>query len=323
MPHYASLDWPAGVTLYRGVRATAHRRVTLHQTLGCASRPRAFAIAQGRPASLGGLEELDIDARHPEDNCREALAPHDGALRDRDRRDHRHLQPAASSPESCSFTQNQYNSIKPIVDQSALGQLGGIFANNFMVVVRELIPVLGPAVFALSIYETARIVEVIAITNGDGVAAALGTLFLLPHTYLELPAYAIAVTESGYLVYAIAAGFSKGWAIFVRELRFLSRQHHSDRRRAHRRRDLRGNRDTDRGLDPSARSRPSRELGVPDLDSVRLGVRGGAVVLEKCEEGGARAGGQGSRGGEAPGGRVVRPGRPSPTADAGRKRYGR
>ncbi len=124
-------------------------------------------------------------------------------------------------PGEFSFTENQYNSIKPIVDQSALGQLGGIFANNFMVVLRELIPVLGPAVFALSIYETARIVEVIAITNGDGVAAALGTLFLLPHTYLELPAYAIAVTESGYLVYAIAAGFSKGWAIFVRELRFL------------------------------------------------------------------------------------------------------
>ncbi len=124
-------------------------------------------------------------------------------------------------PGEFSFTQNQYNSIKPIVDQSALGQLAGIFANNFMVVVRELIPVLGAAVFALSIYETARIVEVIAVTNGYGVGAALGTLFLLPHTYLELPAYAIAVTESAYLVYAIAAGFSRGWAIFVREIRFL------------------------------------------------------------------------------------------------------
>jgi len=124
-------------------------------------------------------------------------------------------------PGEFSFTQNQYNSIKPIVEQSALGQLADIFANNFMVVVRELIPVIGPAVFALSIYETARIVEVIAITNGDGVGAALGTLFLLPHTYLELPAYAIAVTESGYLVYSVATGFSRGWAIFVRELRFL------------------------------------------------------------------------------------------------------
>lgn len=124
-------------------------------------------------------------------------------------------------PGEFSFTQNQYNSIKPIVDQSAMGQLSGIFVNNFMVVIRELLPVLGPAVFALSIYETARIVEVIAITNGDGVGAALGTLFLLPHTYLELPAYAIAVTESGYLVYAVVAGFSRGWARFVRELRFL------------------------------------------------------------------------------------------------------
>ncbi len=124
-------------------------------------------------------------------------------------------------PGEFSFTQNQYNSIKPIINQSAVGQLAGIFVNNFMVVLRELVPVIGPAVFALSIYETARIVEVIAIANGDGVGAALGTLFLLPHTYLELPAYAIAVTESGYLVYAVAAGFSRGWARFVRELRFL------------------------------------------------------------------------------------------------------
>jgi len=124
-------------------------------------------------------------------------------------------------PGEYSFTQNQYNNIKPIVEQTSLGQLGGIFVNNFMVVIRELLPVIGPAVFALSIYETARIVEVIALTNRDGVAAALGTLFLLPHTYLELPAYAIAVTESGYLAYAIAVGFGRGWAVFVRELRFL------------------------------------------------------------------------------------------------------
>jgi hypothetical protein len=141
-------------------------------------------------------------------------------------------------PGEFSFTQSQYNSIKPLVNQSALGQLAGIFANNFMVVVRELIPVIGPVVFSLSIYETARIVEVIAISQGVGVGAALGTLFLLPHTYLELPAYAIAVTESGYLVYAIAAGFRKGWALFVRERR-------ADRRRADSRGDIRGHRDPD------------------------------------------------------------------------------
>jgi uncharacterized membrane protein SpoIIM required for sporulation len=124
-------------------------------------------------------------------------------------------------PGELSFTENQYNNIKPIVEQSAFGQISFIFTNNFMVVIRELIPILGLATFALSTYETARIVQVIAITSGYGVPAALGTLFLLPHTYLELPAYAIAVTESGYLVYAIATGFSRGWAVFVKELRFL------------------------------------------------------------------------------------------------------
>jgi uncharacterized membrane protein SpoIIM required for sporulation len=124
-------------------------------------------------------------------------------------------------PGELSFTEGQYNSIKPVTEQSALGQLSFIFTNNFMVVIRELIPVLGLATFVLTTYETARIIQVIAITSGDGVAAALGTLFLLPHTYLELPAYSIAVTESGYVVYAIAAGFRRGWAVFVKELRFL------------------------------------------------------------------------------------------------------
>ena len=124
-------------------------------------------------------------------------------------------------PGELSFTENQYNSIKSVAEQSAFGQISLIFTNNFMVAIRSMIPVLGPAAFVLTIYETARIVEVIAITSGDPVAAALGTLFLLPHTYLELPAYAIAVTESGYLVYAFAAGFRRGWAVFVRELRFL------------------------------------------------------------------------------------------------------
>ena len=51
-------------------------------------------------------------------------------------------------PGEFSFTQNQYNGIKSAVNQSALGQLAGIFANNFMVVMRELIPFIGPVVFS-------------------------------------------------------------------------------------------------------------------------------------------------------------------------------
>jgi len=125
-------------------------------------------------------------------------------------------------PGELASTQQQYNNIKPVLNQSAVGQVASIFANNFRVAILELIPVGGPTIFAISIYETARIVEVIGIANGEGLALALGSLFLLPSTWLELPAYAIAVTESGYLLYALSKGFRNGWGPFVKEIRFLA-----------------------------------------------------------------------------------------------------
>jgi len=125
------------------------------------------------------------------------------------------------APGEQAVFQSASNSLPPILKQTAMGQVASIFAQNFRVSINELIPAWGPTFFAFSMYVEARLIEVISINNGEGIGAALGTLFLLPHTYLELPAYAIAVTESGYLLYSIAAGFSRGWAIFVRELRFL------------------------------------------------------------------------------------------------------
>jgi hypothetical protein len=128
---------------------------------------------------------------------------------------------SAFFPGELAATQKQYNNIKPVLDQSALGQVASIFANNFRVAILELIPIGGPTIFAVSIYETARIVEVIGMNNGNGLVLALGTLFFLPSTWLELPAYVIAVAESGYLLYAIFAGLKHGWGAFVREVRFL------------------------------------------------------------------------------------------------------
>ena len=124
---------------------------------------------------------------------------------------------SAFFPGETSLYEKQYNNIKPTLDQSAAGQVMGIFTNNFRVAIAELIPVIGPIVFGFSIYETARIVEVIGIVNGLGVGAALGTLFFLPSTWLELPAYSIAVAESAYFVYAM----SRGVTGFLREARFL------------------------------------------------------------------------------------------------------
>ena len=117
--------------------------------------------------------------------------------------------------------ENQYNSIAPILNQSATGQVVGIFANNFRVATVELIPALGLAIFGLSLYETARIVEAIGVIKGVGVGFALANLFFLPSTWLELPAYAIAAAESVYLVHAAYIGFRRGWARSLKEIRFL------------------------------------------------------------------------------------------------------
>jgi uncharacterized membrane protein SpoIIM required for sporulation len=128
---------------------------------------------------------------------------------------------SAFLPSELATYQKQYNSTSAVLDQSAAGQVVGIFSNNFRVAIVELIPGLGLAIFGLSLYETARIVEVIAIVKNVGLGLALGDLFFLPSTWLELPAYAIAAAESVYLARGLYLGFKNGWAYFVRETRFL------------------------------------------------------------------------------------------------------
>ena len=101
-------------------------------------------------------------------------------------------------PSELSTYENQYNSLGPILNASATGQVSAIFANNFKVATVELVPVIGLAIFGLSLYETARVVEVIAVIKGVGVGFALANLFFLPSTWLELPAYAIAADRLSY-----------------------------------------------------------------------------------------------------------------------------
>jgi uncharacterized membrane protein SpoIIM required for sporulation len=128
---------------------------------------------------------------------------------------------SALSQSQLSAYENQYNSITPVLNQTASGQVGAIFANNLRVATLELVPIFGLGVFGLSLYETARIVQVIGIVQKHGVAISLATLFILPSTWLELPAYAIAAAESIYLTYGVFCLLSGRGAQFLRELRFL------------------------------------------------------------------------------------------------------
>jgi len=111
----------------------------------------------------------------------------------------------------------QYNSLGPVLNASAPGQVYAIFKNNYFVSVAELVPIAGPVIFGVSLYQTARIVEVIGIVKNVGSGFALADLFILPHTWLELPAYSIAAAESFYLTAAML-GLRGGRRGFVNEL---------------------------------------------------------------------------------------------------------
>jgi uncharacterized membrane protein SpoIIM required for sporulation len=124
-------------------------------------------------------------------------------------------------PGELSLYQEQYRNVGTILNAPAIGQVAAIFENNFRVALLETIPGLGIALFSFSLYETARIVQVISVEKSMPLAEGLANLFFLPSTWLELPAYSIAVTEGAYFLYAIYFGLRHGWARFRRELRFL------------------------------------------------------------------------------------------------------
>ena len=75
-----------------------------------------------------------------------------------------------------------------------------LFSNNFRIALFEFVPFLGWFFFGYSIYNTPLGPEVIGM--GVSLPGPLVTLSLLfqPHSWLELPAYAIATTQSFYLI---------------------------------------------------------------------------------------------------------------------------
>ena len=100
------------------------------------------------------------------------------------------------------------NQSKQIGDQfqgaSLAQQFWGIFVNNYGIALRELIPGFGLILFGLSLYATARILEVISVQDhASPLVVVLVLLLLFPHSWLELPAYAVATAESIFIVYAV------------------------------------------------------------------------------------------------------------------------
>jgi hypothetical protein len=81
-----------------------------------------------------------------------------------------------------------------------LGRAMFLFSNNFHIAAIEFIPLFGLYTFASVMYNTALAIDVIGIvSNIPGPFVTLSLLFE-PHTWLELPAYALATTQSLYLI---------------------------------------------------------------------------------------------------------------------------
>ncbi len=100
---------------------------------------------------------------------------------------------------------SQANHLSSQVNNSTSYQLlAQIFTNNFRIALIEMIPVVGAIFFAISIYATARVTQAIAgIDSAPVLLLVLLLLLIFPHSFIELPAYAVATAEGLYLFYAI------------------------------------------------------------------------------------------------------------------------
>jgi uncharacterized membrane protein SpoIIM required for sporulation len=79
-----------------------------------------------------------------------------------------------------------------------------IFANNARIAVVEFVPVLGTIVFAVSSFTTGQVLSATAATTGIPSPLLVFAVFSSPHSWLELPAYALAAAQSLLLIYAAA-----------------------------------------------------------------------------------------------------------------------
>lgn len=78
-----------------------------------------------------------------------------------------------------------------------------IFANNVRIAAVEFVPGVGWYLFYLATSATSQILSALSVSTGIPSSFILLTLFISPHAWVELLAYAIAVAESVLLVVAL------------------------------------------------------------------------------------------------------------------------
>jgi hypothetical protein len=125
----------------------------------------------------------------------------------------------AASPVSPAQVQ-QYNStlnnLGHVRAEAYLPRAVSIMSNNLEIATIEIIPVLGVFFFLLSMYQTGFVVSILGATGSTHVPGVLVafSLMLLPHFWLETPAYSIAVSQGTILL----VSFFAGWRYAKKEL---------------------------------------------------------------------------------------------------------
>lgn len=90
-----------------------------------------------------------------------------------------------------------------ITSMSLIAMIFEIFPHNLLVATLEFIPFIGQLFFVLSSAATALILSVEGSSMHISGFFVFLSLAMLPHTWLELPAYAVATSTSEYLIYLI------------------------------------------------------------------------------------------------------------------------
>jgi Stage II sporulation protein M len=97
--------------------------------------------------------------------------------------------------ESAYFLQT-FQQARQTEGSTIASQFEAIFSNNIRVLLISFIPAWGPLSVAGSTYNTARVIEAITQNASYPLGKYFLDLFALPHTWLELTAYAVGVFEA-------------------------------------------------------------------------------------------------------------------------------
>ncbi|KPV64682.1 MAG: hypothetical protein AOA65_0898 [Candidatus Bathyarchaeota archaeon BA1] len=94
-----------------------------------------------------------------------------------------------------------------------LVSIAAIFGNNFMHCLIMFTPILGPIYALYVLYSTGRVLAAFAMVRGIAPFFLFGFTFLFPHAWVEYMAYALAMSQSVWLIVGLAQRRFKAEAI--------------------------------------------------------------------------------------------------------------